>query len=144
MGAGAAAIATRPVFAPGRQFALGAMAPVSQAADVFLNYNESPYGPSPMALDAIRNASTAVISRYFPEDTYDTLRDTLATHHGVTRAHIRIGAGSTEILKVCDDIFLSSRPPLVADVAAAIRGRSCRKSAVSGIFTASALLLAAY
>jgi histidinol-phosphate aminotransferase len=110
VGAGAAALAVSPVFESGRAFAAPA---APQGGPVLLNYNESPYGPSPRALEAVRQATAAVISRYFPEDTYDSLRDALAQHHGVTRDHIRMGAGSTEILKVCDDIFLANGAPVV-------------------------------
>ncbi len=112
IGAGTAAIAASPVFAPGRAFA-GALHASAGDADIHLNFNESPYGPSPRALAAVRDASVAVVSRYFPEDTYDTLRDALAAHHGVTRAHIRVTAGSTEVLKVCDDVFLAGGAALV-------------------------------
>ncbi|MBM4195317.1 MAG: aminotransferase class I/II-fold pyridoxal phosphate-dependent enzyme [Gemmatimonadetes bacterium] len=115
---GGAAIAARPVFAAGR-WPLDSAAPEGErgvglpadaeqpaAAPVLLNYNESAWGPSPRALSAIRTAPPALATRYFAEDTYDSLRDALAAHHGVTRAHIRMGAGSTEILKACDDLFL--------------------------------------
>ncbi|MDA1081705.1 MAG: aminotransferase class I/II-fold pyridoxal phosphate-dependent enzyme [Gemmatimonadetes bacterium] len=116
IGTGGAAFAAFPVFAPGRVFAgtgVAANEPAAQSATVLLNYNENAYGPSPRAQAAIRDADAAVVSRYFPEDTYDTLRDALAAHHGVTRAHIRVAVGSTEILKVCDDIFLAGGAPLV-------------------------------
>src|SRR5258707_9921062 len=115
IGAGAAAVAAAPVFAPGRAFAgvPGATGAPAEDADVHLNYNESPYGPSPRALAAVREASVAVVSRYFPDETYDALRDALAAHHGVTRAHIRVAAGSTEVLKICDDVFLAGGAPLV-------------------------------
>ena len=113
VGLGAAFVGAKPVFAEGRAYAAALPPQGAQAANVLLNYNESPYGPSPKALAAIRNAEVAVYSRYFPEDTYDSLRDALAAHHGVTRAHIRMGAGSTEILKVCDDIFVRPGAPIV-------------------------------
>jgi histidinol-phosphate aminotransferase len=104
--AGTAFAATRPLFAASRVEAV-------QAGDVLLNYNESPYGPSPRALTAIRAATQASITRYHPEDHYDALRAAVASHHGVTPAHIRIGAGSTEFLKVCDDVFLANGASVV-------------------------------
>lgn len=107
---GAATVAARPVFAATRGPA-GSRAAAS--GDVLLNYNESPYGPAPGALAAIRGTAVAIASRYFPEDSYDTLRAALAEHHGVTPAHIRVTVGSTEVLKVCDDVFLAGGAPLV-------------------------------
>jgi histidinol-phosphate aminotransferase len=99
LGAGAAVVAARPLFAASR-------AEAAQSGEVLLNFNESPYGPSPRALTAIRAATQASITRYHPEDHYDALRAALASHHGVTPAHIRIGAGSTEFLKTCNDAFV--------------------------------------
>jgi histidinol-phosphate aminotransferase len=111
MGVGAAALAVRPVFSPGRAF--GEIAEPPQDADVHLNFNESPYGPSPRAIKAIRDSAVALYGRYYPEDTYDTLTRALAAHHSVTTAHIRVAVGSTEILKVCDDVFVSRNARLV-------------------------------
>ncbi len=109
VGAGAAALALRPVFSR-NCFA----APQSPAADDFvhLNYNESPYGPSEKALAAIRGA-VGSCGRYYPDSDYDELRALLGRHHGLAAENILIGAGSTEILKICDDVFLR-RPRLVA------------------------------
>jgi histidinol-phosphate aminotransferase len=111
IGASAAALAASPVFERGRAFAATPGAP--QGGPVLLNYNESPYGPSPRAVQAVREASDALIYRYHVEDHYDALRSTLASHHGVTPNHIRIGAGSTEFLKACDDVFLSGGAQVV-------------------------------
>lgn len=111
LGVTAAVGSARPLFAEPQ-----VRAPQQAAApprDILLNYNESPYGPSPRAIAAIRAAKDAVISRYFAEENYDSLRDALAAHHGVTRDHIRIGAGSTEILKACDDVFLANGKTLI-------------------------------
>lgn len=111
MGASAAALAARPLFASGRPFAPAET--LTQGGPVLLNYNESAYGPSPRALAAVREAAAPVVSRYFPEGTYDTLRDELARHHGVTRDHVRVAAGSTEVLKACDDVFLAGGKSVV-------------------------------
>jgi len=113
IGAGAAMFAARPVFAAGRSYAPTATGPRTAAADVHLNYNESPYGPSPRALDAFHKADVAHISRYFPEDHYDTLCAAIARYHGVTPDHVRVTVGSTEVLKICDDVFLAGGAPLV-------------------------------
>lgn len=99
-----------PVFERGRAFAARG---APQGGPVLLNFNESPYGPSPRAAAAVRGASEAALFRYHVEDHYDSLRAVLAAHHGVTPAHIRIGAGSTEILKACDDVFLAGGAQVV-------------------------------
>lgn len=116
LGVTAAVGGARPLFArpaENEQQAGARPAAAAPPRDLLLNYNESPYGPSPRALAAIRAAKDALVSRYHVEETYDSLRDALAAHHGVTRDHIRIGAGSTEILKACDDVFLADGKTLV-------------------------------
>jgi histidinol-phosphate aminotransferase len=112
LGAGAAALGTRPVFALDRTFA--SQSPALAPDDVVhINYNESPYGPAPAALEAIRTPATALYSRYFPDDSYEELSKAIAAHHGVSREHVQVAAGSTEILKMCDDVFLGATPRLV-------------------------------
>lgn len=107
IGVGAAVVgARRPLFAEHREAA-------RQSGEVLLNFNESPYGASPRAQAAFRSASGASITRYHPEDHYDALRNALAAHHGVPANHIRIGAGSTEFLKACDDAFLAGGKSVV-------------------------------
>jgi histidinol-phosphate aminotransferase len=113
VGAGAAVFAARPVYSPQRAFAAVGGRRATLPGPVHLNFNESPYGPSPKAIAAYRSASADVIGRYAPEDHYDTLCAALAKHHGVTPAHIRVTPGSTEVLKVCDDVFLSAGAPVV-------------------------------
>src|SRR5271163_2068548 len=49
---------------------------------VKLNTNESPFGPSPRVLEAIRAASTDDL-RLYPEFDATELRETLADYHGV-------------------------------------------------------------
>jgi histidinol-phosphate aminotransferase len=109
-GAAAAAIGMRPVVAvpglPGRGVA-------AQDDVVHLNYNESPYGPSPKALEAIRKSESALYGRYFGDDSYETLSKALAAHHDVKRENVQVAAGSTEILKICDDVFLGPKPRVV-------------------------------
>ncbi len=115
LGGGAAVLATRPLFASGRAFAapVASAGPAVANGDVLINFNESPYGPSPKALDAIREVELRFVNRYYPEDNYDTLRAAIAKYHGVTPDHVRATVGSTEVLKVCDDVFLSGGAPLV-------------------------------
>jgi len=112
IGAGAAAVALQPVFSPGRLF--GAKPGHGSDAVVHINYNESPYGPSEKALKVIRDASANLYGRYYEDDSYEELSKTLAAYHNLRRENIQVGAGSTEILKICDDVFLGPKPRLVA------------------------------
>jgi histidinol-phosphate aminotransferase len=50
---------------------------------VKLNTNESPYGPSPKVLDAVR-AEAADTLRLYPDPNSDRLRAGIAAYHGVT------------------------------------------------------------
>jgi histidinol-phosphate aminotransferase len=64
---------------------------------VKLNTNEHPYGPSPKALQAIRDATTDAL-RLYPDPNADALKAVLASQHGVQRAQIFVGNGSDEVL----------------------------------------------
>ena len=104
MAAGAAALSFRPpVF--------------SEAAGtdnaVHINFNESPYGPPEKALKAIRESAVAMAGRYYDDASYEELSKILAKHHGLSREYVQVGAGSTEILKICDDVFLHGGKRLV-------------------------------
>jgi histidinol-phosphate aminotransferase len=108
-GAGAATVALRPLFS--RNYLFGS-SPLATEDFVHINFNESPYGPSEKVLKAIREG-VSVSSRY-PDVSYGDLRADLAKQYGVATENIIAGAGSTEILKLCDDIFLGPKPRLVA------------------------------
>jgi histidinol-phosphate aminotransferase len=107
--AGAAALALRPVFARNPLIAAPANGDRTEA---LLNFNENPYGPSPQAMEAIVG-SVARYGRYYHDWDYYELRSLLAKRYGLTPEHVLVGAGSTEILKLCDDVFLRTRPRLV-------------------------------
>ncbi|HZX97677.1 MAG TPA: aminotransferase class I/II-fold pyridoxal phosphate-dependent enzyme [Myxococcales bacterium] len=93
LGAGVAAAALRPA---------GGTAPAA-SAPLRLSGNESPYGPCPAALEAIR-AATGGAWRY-PDEAIDGLRSDLSRMHGVPRDWILIGDGSSEILKLATSAF---------------------------------------
>ena len=69
-----------------------------QVKPVRLSANENPYGPSPVALEAMRRAM-ATVPRY-PDDEVDELIATIARLHGVSEDQIVLGDGSSEILKL--------------------------------------------
>jgi len=64
---------------------------------VKLKTNESPFGPSPLALEAMRNAATDTL-RLYPDPEAMELREVLAAHHGVKPEQVFVGNGSNEVL----------------------------------------------
>lgn len=71
---------------------------------IHLNYNESPYGPSPKAMQALV-ACGHIASRY-PDTAHGRMAEAIAHMHGVKSENVLLGCGSTEILQVCDATFL--------------------------------------
>ncbi len=63
---------------------------------VLLNSNENPYGPSPMARQAM--IESYLRSNRYPDDYIGPLKVKIAKHWGVNAAHILLGAGSSEII----------------------------------------------
>ena len=83
---------------------------------VKLNTNESPYGPSPKALAAIRAAATDDL-RLYPDPEATALRRTLAAYHGVGVENIFVGNGSDEVLAhAFAGLLKHDRPLLFPDV----------------------------
>ncbi|MBS1102742.1 histidinol-phosphate transaminase [Gluconobacter sp. Dm-62] len=81
-----------------------------------LNTNESPYGPSPKALEAIRNVATDDM-RLYPDPTASDLRDTIAARFGTTADHVFVGNGSDEVLAhAFRALFHDDSPVLFSDV----------------------------
>ena len=79
---------------------------------VKLNTNECPYGPSPLALAAIRDATDDSL-RLYPEPTSIRLREALARHHGVTPDQVFVGNGSDEVLAHIFQGLLQQDAPLL-------------------------------
>ena len=64
---------------------------------VKLNTNENPYGPSPRAVEAMRQHIGDSL-RLYPDPHSDALRKAIADFHGVDIAQIFVGNGSDEVL----------------------------------------------
>jgi histidinol-phosphate aminotransferase len=79
---------------------------------VKLNTNESPFGPSPRALDAMRAAATDTL-RLYPDPEATDLREALAAHHGVTPDQVFVGNGSDEVLAHAFAALLKQPQPLL-------------------------------
>ncbi len=76
-----------------------------------LNSNENAYGPLPSAMNAMQKA-LARGNRY-PFADYGPLIGAIAKSHGAKPEQVLIGAGSTEILRICAQVFLSRDKNLV-------------------------------
>jgi len=63
-----------------------------------LSSNENPYGPVPAACDAIQAVMTRL--NVYPDGSARALKARLASHLGVAEAHVVIGNGSNEILRL--------------------------------------------
>ena len=89
-------------------------APRSRGAGVRLSANENPYGPSPAALSAMRDALNT--GYRYPDEATDELIATIAKLHGVDNDQVILGDGSSEILKLTAAAFCSpSRKMVMAD-----------------------------
>jgi histidinol-phosphate aminotransferase len=96
---GAAAIAAFPVQA------------APQKAAIRLNANENPYGPSPAALQAMRDAFPE--SSRYPDAEIESLTEDVAKLHAVDENQVLLGAGSSEILKLAVAAFAGAQRPVV-------------------------------
>jgi histidinol-phosphate aminotransferase len=72
-----------------------------------LSSNETPFGPSPRALAAYRDAA-ADLSVY-PEGSARTLREAIAAAHGLEASRIVCGSGSDELLSLLAHAYLRPR-----------------------------------
>ncbi|MDP2852528.1 MAG: histidinol-phosphate transaminase, partial [Gallionella sp.] len=83
---------------------------------VKLNTNENPYGPSPRALDAIREATGESLKLY-PDPNAEQLKLAISKYHGIDARNVFVGNGSDEVLA---HIFLGllkqARPILFPDI----------------------------
>lgn len=80
-----------------------------------LNTNESPFPPSPMALQAIREAAEDL--RLYPEPTCAAVREAVGQDLGVRPSQVFVGNGSDEVLSLAFGAFFDpDRPIRFADV----------------------------
>ena len=79
---------------------------------VKLNTNESPFGPSPRAREAMRNAAADTL-RLYPDPDASALREALASHHGVKPEQVFVGNGSDEVIAHAFTALLKQPGPLL-------------------------------
>jgi histidinol-phosphate aminotransferase len=77
-----------------------------------LNTNESPYGPSPKAITAIRAAADERL-RLYPDPTASSLRDAIAGTYGLASDQVFVGNGSDEVLAHVFQALLKHDAPLL-------------------------------
>jgi histidinol-phosphate aminotransferase len=83
---------------------------------VKLNTNESPYGPSPKALEAIRNQTNDDL-RLYPDPEGAALKQAIATLHGLAPQQVFLGNGSDEVLAhVFAGLLKQSKPVHFPDI----------------------------
>ena len=93
---------------------------------VKLNTNESPLGPSPRVLEAIRAQASETL-RLYPDPRSTALREALAAYHNVTPEQIFVGNGSDEVLAHAFAALLKQDLPLLfADVTYSFYPVYCR------------------
>jgi histidinol-phosphate aminotransferase len=101
---GAGAWKTFPAYVPGEQ-------PQGEGW-IKLNTNENPYGPSPKALAAIREAQDDRL-RLYPEPSGKVIREAVAEVYGVDAADVFTGNGSDEILAFAFRAFFDQGSPIL-------------------------------
>lgn len=79
---------------------------------VKLNTNESPFEPSPMAIEAIRSAAADSL-RLYPDPQSTRLRQVLADYHSVMPDQVFVGNGSDEVLAHTFAALLKQPKPLL-------------------------------
>ena len=83
---------------------------------VKLNTNENPYGPSPRALDAIRNATDDSLKLY-PDPDSTVLKQAIANYYSVDVSQVFVGNGSDEVLAhLFLGFFKQDKPLLFPDI----------------------------
>ncbi|MBX5227118.1 histidinol-phosphate transaminase [Rhizobium sp. NLR9b] len=79
---------------------------------VKLNTNENPYGPSPKATEAIRQAADDRL-RLYPDPSATELREAIAARFNLTAEEVFVGNGSDEVLAHTFQALLKHELPLL-------------------------------
>jgi histidinol-phosphate aminotransferase len=77
----------------------------SGVPSIKLASNENPFGPSPLAVEAMRRA--AADANWYPEPDCVELRDLLAKKHGVSPANVLVTAGTSSMLHIIGRTMLA-------------------------------------
>jgi len=77
----------------------------SGVRSIKLASNENPFGPSPLAIEAIKRAAAEV--HWYPEIESPELRQVLAEKHGVSPDHVLVTAATSSLLRIIGYTFLA-------------------------------------
>ena len=106
-------ILEQPVYVPGKPIEqVAAEHNLSPARVCKLASNENPLGPSPLALDAARQALEEL--RLYPEGGGQALCEAIAEKRGLRPGQIVLGNGSNEIIELLGHVFLRPGDEVVA------------------------------
>jgi histidinol-phosphate aminotransferase len=76
-----------------------------------LNANENALGPSPLALDAIREELGNL--HHYPDGGSSLLKEAIADFHGVHKDNVLVGNGSDDLIKLISEAFLAPGDEIV-------------------------------
>jgi histidinol-phosphate aminotransferase len=91
--------------------ALNAFQATDAKGIIWLNSNENSYGPWPSMMPVMREALN--YGHRYPRTEYQQLIATIANLHRVKDSQVSLGCGSSEILRVCAEIFTGPGKTLV-------------------------------
>lgn len=80
---------------------------------VKLNSNENPYGPCDSAKEALMQAMSD--GYLYPRNYTNALKDAIAAKEGLSRDHILVTAGSTEILGLCGLYYSKDKKTIISE-----------------------------
>lgn len=69
-----------------------------------LNANENALGPSPLAVEAIRQELQTL--HHYPDGSSELLRQAISAFHHIEPSHVFVGNGSDDIIKLLSETFL--------------------------------------
>lgn len=72
---------------------------ISPEKIIKLASNENPNGPSPLAIEAIKNHAN--LANLYPDDSAFALKEDLSSFYGLKSEEVIIGRGSDEIIELC-------------------------------------------
>ena len=96
---------------PRRPWSLDAAQDTDARGVIWLNSNENAYGPWPSMMPVMREALN--YGNRYPRTEYEKLIGKIAELHRVSDSQISLGCGSSEILRVCAEVFTGPGKTLV-------------------------------
>src|SRR5205807_37907 len=103
--------ATEAFGEPRRLWSLDSAQATDARGVIWLNSNENAYGPWPNMMPVMREALN--YGNRYPRMDYEELIAKIADLHRVKESQVALGAGSSEILRVCAEIFCGPGKALV-------------------------------